>query len=505
MCYNEFKLNSFRCHNRKDRVIDLDQRFLIFGEYIGFVLDFSKLYSNTRNPHMEERIPNGLQRYDADALTTEEANRIYQRDQFLWIRLGKNDVNKCEEFNLQTIQKQYLADPQFFTKHYSIENACKHDSKQLSALAVFGGGSSTRSSSSNNTFSGPFYASSILQKNEASLSRFFQSVPFAKAPFLKDSYHDDGAWLFFGYNPAQEVNNEGKQEEEDQVKKTGGSKRKNISNKRKALTTTTTTCNQPISGRPEHTDKVQHSGTWHVQLSGTKTWYIRPLKSAKVWNNRPPVLEGKNGSWQGATAGVRLKVCVEFGDLFVINTRVWWHQTKIDPQYPSLLPTSSTTSPTKESRRTKKRKTKNKESIEKNTNAAKTISPGLSISYARDFYLPGNNPASDTTEVDIPTANDYKTNDTTLDPRLIATTMVYSGELAVAEEDLPSDLPRSRDPNCELCVCLVNGEEQMVMLATRDIYIGEPFTIKVEEDENEEDMEEWELNTTTGEMVRIFE
>ena len=56
----------------------------------------------------------------------------------------------------------------------------------------------------------------ILQKNEASLSRFFQSVPFAKAPFLKDSYHDDGAWLFFGYNPAQEVNNEGKQEEEEQ-------------------------------------------------------------------------------------------------------------------------------------------------------------------------------------------------------------------------------------------------------------------------------------------------
>ena len=42
------------------------------------------------------------------------------------------------------------------------------------------------------------------------------------------------------------------------------------------------------------------------------------------------------------------------------------------------------------------------------------------------------------------------------------------------------------------------------MLATRDIYIGEPFSIKVEEDEDENDMEEWELNTITGEMIRIL-
>jgi hypothetical protein len=97
-----------------------------------------------------------------------------------------------------------------------------------------------------------------------------------------------------------------------------------------------------------------------------------------------------------------------------------------------------------------------------------------------------------------------KTNDKTLDPRLIAKTMIYNGELAVAEEDLPDDLPRSRAPNCELCVCEIDGEEQMVMLATRDIYIGEPFSIKVEEDEDENDMEEWELNTITGEMIRIL-
>jgi hypothetical protein len=39
-----------------------------------------------------------------------------------------------------------------------------------------------------------------------------------------------------------------------------------------------------MSGRAEHTDKVKHHGTWHVQLCGSKTWYIRPDPAAPEWD-----------------------------------------------------------------------------------------------------------------------------------------------------------------------------------------------------------------------------
>jgi hypothetical protein len=106
-----------------------------------------------------------------------------------------------------------------------------------------------------------------------------------------------------------------------------------------------------LQGRPEHTDAVDHSGTWHVQLSGLKTWHIRPVESAPEFEGCPPdcgddELEGVKEGGGGYV------VECEAGDLLLINTRAWWHRTTLPVQ------------------------------------------EGNSVSYARDFYLGGRKGAA---------------------------------------------------------------------------------------------------------------
>jgi hypothetical protein len=48
----------------------------------------------------------------------------------------------------------------------------------------------------------------------------------------------------------------------------------------------------------------------------------------------------------------------------------------------------------------------------------------------------------------------------------------------------------------------VNGEEQTVLIALVPIAAGAPFAIAVSADEKDE-YEQWELDTSTGEMVRV--
>ena len=72
------------------------------------------------------------------------------------------------------------------------------------------------------------------------------------------------------------------------------------------------------------------------------------------------------------------------------------------------------------------------------------------------------------------------------------------------EEQLPdeSSIPRSLEPSCELVEAEVDGVEQTVLLACRDIAAGEPFSVGVSA-EDSADFEQWELDTTTGEMVLV--
>ena len=49
---------------------------------------------------------------------------------------------------------------------------------------------------------GRYYVSSILQKDDASLKKFYEKVPFAEVDLLRQAKatHDDGVWLFVACN-----------------------------------------------------------------------------------------------------------------------------------------------------------------------------------------------------------------------------------------------------------------------------------------------------------------
>ena len=153
--------------------------------------------------------------------------------------------------------------------------------------------------------------SSILQKDDAALKKFFAKIPFSEPPLLKraKATHDDGVWLFVGSNAAAKPKQSGKKRQREEPPAAA------------------------LRGRPEHTDAVDHSGTWHVQLQGHKTWFVRPCADARDWGAAPPVLEeGAPGVVQEARGGLRLRVDCEEGDVLLVNTRAWWHRTDIPPQ-----------------------------------------------------------------------------------------------------------------------------------------------------------------------------
>ena len=55
-----------------------------------------------------------------------------------------------------------------------------------------------------------------------------------------------------------------------------------------------------LPGRPEHTDAVRHDGTWHFQLSGSKTWHLRPTKELA---QRLAANHGEDGAGANRFAG----------------------------------------------------------------------------------------------------------------------------------------------------------------------------------------------------------
>ena len=76
-----------------------------------------------------------------------------------------------------------------------------------------------------------------------------------------------------------------------------------------------------LSGRKEHTDSIEHDGTFHHQLVGDKLWKLRPtleLRQLCDEKHDTALLDS-------------YEILVQEGDVFVINTRLWWHQTEIPP------------------------------------------------------------------------------------------------------------------------------------------------------------------------------
>ena len=204
----------------------------------------------------------------SESLDSKAALEYYQKHQILHVRSGLAESHAPLQGLIAAFQKS----PEAVQRHWTIENA--------------GGGGGCRTAksvcSSKARFSGQFYVSTILQGTGGVAGEFLRFCPTQELSFVKawgTFEHSHPVWLFIGCN----------------------------------------TLNQVMQGRPEHTDDVQHSGTWHYQLAGTKTWFIRPLSEHRDWAEKAPLLRGCT----------TLKVTCEAGDVFVINTRLWWHQTSI--------------------------------------------------------------------------------------------------------------------------------------------------------------------------------
>ena len=372
------------------------------------------------------RLPHGLKRYLSSSLSDKEAREIYQRDQLLWLSLDTpKDKETCQNFGMESLKRLHTLFPTALSRYFSIENAGSHNRADINPDALYGNDGKQLLSKKIS----PFYASSILQRDEEAAQAFFSTVPFSTPPHLGAgaAEHDDGTWLFFGHNPPP-AGNAADADGIDAVSKGKGS----ASKRRKLIGGAKPGKAATLSGRAEHTDKVSHDGTWHVQLAGTKTWLIRPDAASLEWKGCPPELKKETpGVVQRGAGGLRLQVDVAEGDFLCINTRIWYHRTDIQVQ------------------------TQSKDA--------------LSISYARDFYLcssgekDGNNGGDDDDDdagIDVEQGSELKRNDAdSLDPRLFAKSNIACGDVALFEEQLPDELsiPRSLHPSCELVEAEVDG------------------------------------------------
>lgn len=209
------------------------------------------------------------------------------------------------------------------------------------------------------------YCSFLVQKDRMALQSTLEKVPLLGFEWAKWAY-EPALWVFFGRNP----------------------------------------CGPEMQGRPEHTDSVSHDGTWHFQLSGRKRWVLRP--SLEMLNHLAQRLPHRlMQSWQEECL---LEVDCKEGDVMIINTKLWFHQTRIPPQ---RIP---------------------------------------SVSYARDFRFKPHSTVA-------PNSSGGMTN---VDG-IYATSPIEEGTIVFTENDMPNaELHRSSsNPNCRVVV-LDDGSSAVV-------------------------------------------
>ena len=199
------------------------------------------------------------------------------------------------------------------------------------------------------------------------------------------------------------------------------------------------TSTTPMMGRTEHTDGILHDGTFHFQVVGQKTWKLRPTTELRTMCDEHYDLALKDS----------YVVTVEEGDIFVINTRLWWHQTELPG-----VPAEPVTSEGSEAANTGKKSKPNSPS-------------GLSISYARDMYFDGRQPEEGESEYMSSMDGAW------------ATGNIPQGTVLFTEKDPP--IRKSKDKNKTNCEMFeVDDEEggtQLAVVTSKDITEGDFFVI----------------------------
>lgn len=266
------------------------------------------------------------------------------------------------------------------------------------------------------------YCSFLVQKDTVALENLLARLPIDT--LNREWDHEPCVWIFFGRNRPSAK----------------------------------TTDPEDLQGRPEHTDSISHDGTWHFQLSGTKRWLLRPTPqllahfqekldstSFKEWNTAFSKEENQDNVCHKS-----ITVDCNEGDILVVNTRLWFHQTILPPQ------------------------------------------PQPSVSYARDFWAYKRRMEENDVE-QKPGSKRPATGMTNVDG-LYATNNIEEGTVVFREDDMPGcELHRSKDNyNCEV-VELEEGIQAVV--STRNIAAGEFFCLVESDDEDdwdEEDMSDGE-------------
>ena len=209
-----------------------------------------------------------------------------------------------------------------------------------------------------------------------------------------------------------------------------------------------------LMGRPEHTDSVRHDGTWHFQVSGTKTWHLRPtqqLCAAFVSSTASTASTASSTSTISAAAAAlmnrswsaheRVHVDVEAGDVLLVDTKSWWHQTEI----PCTL----------------------------------SACEEISMSVARDIYV--QHDAKEMEEKEEKEEEEEEEDDMTNVDWLYAPHDIPKGEIVLTEDDVPdAAFPESHSPNCDVLEDEDSGK--MVVVASRDITSGEFFSVAFDDD-----------------------
>jgi hypothetical protein len=279
-------------------------------------------------------------------------------------------------------------------KSWSVENACGGKPEFLTPDALF-----HRMNASSS-----FYVSCIAQTDASLVKEAEKLIPFETPapPFMfAGAKHSEPLWFFVGYNNSDQ---------------------------------------DSMVGRPEHTDVVSHSGTWHIQLAGCKRWLLRPSES-KEWGGKAPRL----------VHGERLSIDCLQGDILFINTRLWMHHTQI-PHYVSRFGT-------------------------------------LSFSIAKDFYCDSVVPAGGAT------ADSWKKQRTENDTEeftnietIFASRSVRKGAIVLRESELPDcSLPRSLKANCEVATVEdEDGNEEFCLLARCNIKAGDCLAVLPSDDDDDE-------------------
>lgn len=257
----------------------------------------------------------------------------------------------------------------------------------------------------------PYYCSFLVQKDKNALDTLVAQLPIAR--IQPNWHHEPCVWIFFGRNLKSDSKIDA--EENDSSP-------------------------SDLQGRPEHTDSISHDGTWHFQLSGTKRWLLRPTrKLMDSWkdNGQDDILERWKSSNNDKTQPLRLLVECQEGDIILVNTRLWFHQTILPPQ------------------------------------------DTPSVSYARDFWT-----SLKTDDAAASIRDDPTSNMTNIDG-LYATEDIEAGVVIFREEDMPDcELHRSKDnPNCQV-VELDDGTGAVV--SCRPIAAGDFFCVAESSDDDDD-------------------